>query len=324
METDLDPAPQPAPDRPLTRELTPAQWRLESAIAVVVVSVPALGAVAAAVWTVAVRPPTALDLAMFGIGYVATMLGITLALHRYFSHRAFEAHPVVHALLAVLGCTAFQGPIIRWVADHRRHHQFTDQPLDPHSPRLPADASLTATVRGLWRAHVGWFFDRDKTVARTYVPDLLADPVVRAIDRHYFTVGLASLVLPGVVGLAVEGTVTALISGVLFGGLSRVWATQNAIWGINSLTHAFGRRSYATRDTSHDIGWMSLFTLGEGWHNAHHAFPASPRVGLEPGQLDPTWWVIALLQWLGLARARPFPTPEQRERKRATLSRSTP
>lgn len=309
---------------PPTKTLDARQWHTENRIAAIVVGLPTLGALGCGV-QLARGDVSRLDLGLFLAGYVLTMLGITLALHRHFSHGSFDAPPWVRAGLAILATSAFQGPIIRWVADHRRHHQYTDQALDPHSPLLPLTGRRPATLlRGLWRAHAGWFFHREKSVARFYAPDLLADPLVRFFDRTYFAWGLGTMLLPGAIAGLASGSWSAAATGVLWGGLLRVWATQQAIWGINSWCHTFGRRDYDTPDTSRNVGWMSVLTLGEGWHNTHHAFPASPRVGFGARQPDPTWWAVRALQAAGLATPRATPDTEQRIRKQQRLTRRSP
>lgn len=297
------------PGTPRIKTIPQRAWFLESAIAIFVLFVPIIGA-SWAIYLCFERLPTVLDWSLFFVGYVLTMLGVTMGLHRFFSHRSFiSAGPKTTAVLAILASSAMQGPIIRWAADHRRHHQYADTSLDPHSPISHEKEGLAGLLYGLWWAHVGWFFSREKTVARTYAPDLLRDPIVSMIDRTYFFWALSSIALPGVIGFALTQSVQAAVSATVFGGLLRVFATQHAIWAVNSLCHVVGNRAYPTKDGSRNLWWMSIPTLGEGWHNTHHAYPNSPRVGLERRQLDVTWIVIALLQEIGLVRIRESSIP---------------
>ncbi len=277
-----------------------AWWR---AVVLLVVVVPFVGG-AAAVWHLWGRGLTAFDAALFLALYLVTGFGITVGYHRLFTHQGFTTTPAVEAAFAVAGSMAVQGPIIRWVADHRRHHQHSDRPGDPHSPhRGHADhdeLSWRGLALGLWYAHVGWFFDAGKASARRYAPDLLANRVVRTVDRHYpLWVGL-SLVLPAAITALVRGADAAL-TGFLVGGLARVFFVQHVTWSVNSVCHTFGRQPFATKDESRNNAVMAILALGEGWHNNHHAFPASSRHGLLRRQFDASWFLIRGLERLGLA-----------------------
>lgn len=268
-------------------------------VARAVVLIPALGTLG----TLALGlRPTWLDLALFGAFYGATMLGITAGYHRHFSHRAFTAKPAVRWALAIAGAMAVQGPVSWWVAHHRRHHGRSDKEGDPHTPI--EDGRLT--LRGLYHAHVGWMLAGPPAERRRYAPDLLADPVVRAVDRRYPLWIALSLVTPALLGLLLGGSVASAGSAFVWGGVVRIFATQHATWSINSIGHAFGWRVARSRDGSVNNPVLALLTLGEGWHANHHAAPSDVRAGRAWWQLDPTYLVISLLARFGaVTRMRP-------------------
>ena len=286
---------------PIVKRPSEVALRRERWIALAVVVTPLVG-FAAAVAFFGGRLST-LDIALFVSSYLVTAFGITVGFHRLISHASFRSGTIVRGLFAVAGSMAVQGPAIRWAADHRRHHQFSDRPGDPHSPHLRddhAEGTLRDLVGNLWHAHIGWFFAEEKTTIRRYAPDLIADPVIRRIDRLYPLWILLSIGLPGVIAWGwTGGSSSAAISATLFAGLGRVFLFQHVTWSVNSLCHYFGSRPYETADESRNNAWIALLALGEGWHNNHHAFPSSARQGLHPWQLDPSYWLIRTLQGLG-------------------------
>jgi stearoyl-CoA desaturase (delta-9 desaturase) len=268
---------------------------------VIVTTVP-LGLVGFAAWRAwggALRWP---DLVVLAITYALTGLGVTVGFHRLFTHRSFKTSPAMRGLLAVLGSAAVEGPVIEWVANHRKHHRFSDQPGDPHSPHLEHGGGWRGAFAGLYHAHVGWIFGGESLASRDrYAPDLLADPVVSFVDRTFLVWALAGLAFPFALGVALTGTLVGGLTGLLWGGAVRMFFLHHATFSINSLCHFFGRRSFATGDESRNLAWLALPTLGEAWHNNHHAFPTSARHGLRWWQLDPSAWLIAGLERLGLA-----------------------
>jgi stearoyl-CoA desaturase (delta-9 desaturase) len=232
--------------------------------------------------------------------YIVTYLGLTVGYHRCFAHRSFKARPWVQNLLAILGSMNVQGPIVFWVATHRRHHQFSDVPGDPHSPLLHG-SDLRGRIAGFLHAHMGWLFAADLTNTSLYARDLLRDSAMRRINRMYVVwVGLG-LLIPSGLGLWLIGGAEGALRGLLWGGLVRVFIAYHATWALNSLTHVVGKRDFETPDHSHNIGWLALLTLGEGWHNNHHAFPYSAILGLKWWQLDLSATTIRALKTLGLA-----------------------
>jgi stearoyl-CoA desaturase (delta-9 desaturase) len=259
----------------------------------------ALGVAAWRAWEGLLHPA---DLVVFGIMYVLTGLGVTVGFHRLFTHRSFKTGRVVRVVLAILGSAAIEGPVIAWVADHRKHHAFADVLGDPHSPHVDHGVGLGGALRGLLHAHVGWLFRHDQRAARDrYAPDLLADPVMRFVDRMFPAWALGGLALAFGLGLAIGGSVEAGLTGLLWGGGVRLFVLHHVTYSINSICHVFGRRRFATTDESRNVFWLSLFTFGESWHNNHHAFPTSPRHGLRPWELDPSARVIRILAACGLA-----------------------
>ena len=216
-----------------------------------------------------------IDLAVLAVGYVATCLGITVGFHRLLTHRSFQTYPAVRYALAVFGTLAVEGSVIKWVADHRKHHVFTDQEGDPHSPH-EAGPGVSGALSGLWHAHIGWLFNAvGQADQRRYAADLLKDPGLRRIDGAEKPLILASLAIPFLLGLLVKGIFTGALMTLVWGGLVRVFLLHHATFSINSICHFFGRRRFATKDRSTNVAWLSLATLGESWHNNHHAFPTS-------------------------------------------------
>ena len=248
-------------------------------------------------WGVAARPA---DLALLLALYVIPGLGITIGFHRYFTHRSFETSRPVRAVLAVLGCMTTQGPVSQWVSDHRKHHAFSDVDGDPHSPHIGRRAEALGAIRGFWHSHVGWLFFTKGLVVRTrFGKDMVADRMLRVIDRMYFVWVALGFAIPFAAGYALAG-LRGGIEGAVWGGLVRIALFQHVTWSVNSVCHMFGRRSYASRDESRNNWLLALPSLGEAWHNNHHAFPSSAVHGIDRGQLDVSGWLIGLMERLGL------------------------
>jgi len=241
------------------------------------------------------------DLVVLAIVYALTGLGVTVGFHRLFTHRSFKTGPVLRFVLGALGSAAIEGPLIEWVSNHRKHHQHSDEPGDPHSPHQHGRGPIGA-VRGLAHAHVGWILGGDALATpERYAKDLLDDPVARTVDRLFVLWVLAGLAVPFALGAALTGTLAGALTALLWGGAVRIFLLHHATFSINSLCHFFGRRPYRTGDESRNLAWLALPTLGEAWHNNHHAFPAAARHGQTRWQLDPSWWTIRTLARLGLA-----------------------
>jgi stearoyl-CoA desaturase (Delta-9 desaturase) len=239
-------------------------------------------------------------LGLTAILYVLTGIGTTVGLHRLFAHRAFVARKSVRAALGVLGTMAMQGPVIRWVTNHRKHHAHADDEGDPHSPQLSGHGGLRGAVTGLWHAHMGWIFDGDRAERERYAPDLLADPVASFVDRTTVVWVTLSLLAPFAAGFAIYGTLEGALIALPWGGAVRVFLIHHVTFSINSLCHFVGRRRFETGDESRNVFWLAPISMGESWHNNHHAFPTSAFHGLRRSELDFGGLVILGLERLGL------------------------
>jgi stearoyl-CoA desaturase (delta-9 desaturase) len=293
--------------------------RLERNVNIVAVVVPFIGVLAAAalLWDhfLGMR-----DVAIFAVMYALSAVGVTVGFHRLLTHRAFQTYAWLRYTLAVLGSLSLQGPVIDWVADHRKHHTFTDEEGDPHSPHAGRGAGLRGMVTGLWHAHVGWLFEtHGQASSRRFAPDLLEDAPMRRINRGFPLLALGSLAVPFVLGVALSGgsLVAGGLSALLWGGLVRIFLVHHITWSINSICHFFGRRRFDTDDESTNVFWLALPSLGEAWHHNHHAFPRSAFHGLRWWELDPSGWLILALERVGLAWDVVKVTPEHAREKLA-------
>jgi stearoyl-CoA desaturase (delta-9 desaturase) len=239
--------------------------------------------------------------------YVATVLGITVGFHRLFTHRSFETNVVVKFVLAVLGSMAVQGRLFKWVGLHRRHHQHSDTPADVHSPHH-GGGGARGFLLGFWHAHIGWAFQADPPGVAGYTPDLRKSRALRAADALFPVWVALGLVIPGILGGLISGTWQGALTGVLWGGLVRIFLVHHVTWSINSACHLWGMRPYASGDQSRDNVVFGVLAMGEGWHNTHHAFPTSARHGLRWWQPDVSYWVIRALAVVGLARNLKLPS----------------
>jgi len=289
---------------------------LERRITVVAVVLPFVGFVTALVllWG---RGVSFLDLAILGVTYALVGFGVTIGFHRMLTHRAFDAKPWVRATLAILGSMSIQGAPIHWVADHRRHHAFTDEEGDPHSPHLHAEDGWRGVIKGLWHSHMGWLFEGQRTSARRFAPDLRKDPLIRWVDKYFPLWALLGLFIPFVLGFALSGgSLFAGFTAFVWAGLVRVFLLHHATWSVNSICHMYGRRPFAIEDESRDNWIVAIVALGEGWHHSHHAFPTSAQHGLGRKQFDPSYQIIRGLERLGLVWNVRRPKDAQIEAKR--------
>ena len=270
--------------RPTPGEIEPGTHELADKIATgVVTAVPFLG-LALVVWQAWDNALRWHDLVIFGIMYVPIGLGVTVGFHRLLTHRSFATTTAVRAGLAALGSAAIEGPVIQWVANHRKHHVFSDREGDPHSPHTGREGGWRHAFRGLLHAHLGWLFTHAHNAAKNrYARDLIADPIIRFIDRTFLVWALAGLAIPFGLGIAIGGTVTTGLTGLLWGGAVRVLVLHHVTYSINSLCHFFGRRRFDNDDESRNLLWLTLPSFGEAWHNNHHAFPTSAHQGCAAG-----------------------------------------
>jgi len=279
-------------------------------IAFMIIPVVALVAAVTLTWGWGI---TLLDVVIATIAYFGTGLGVTVGFHRHFTHKSFKATRPLKVALAVTGSLAFQGSIVSWVADHRRHHAFSDKEGDPHSPWLFGTGPL-AIARGFWHAHMGWLFDRDKTNARRFAPDLLADRDVAAVDRQFVLLTVVSLGVPALLGGLLSWSWWGALTAFLWGGLVRVGLLHHVTWSINSICHMAGRRPFGTRDRSANVWWLAVLSFGESWHNLHHADPTCARHGVKRGQIDMSARLIWLFEKFGWVHSVRWPTPQRLER----------
>jgi stearoyl-CoA desaturase (delta-9 desaturase) len=272
------------------------------------------------------------DVVIFGVMYLSTALGITIGYHRMLTHRAFDAPKPVRYTLAVLGSMAVQGSVIDWVADHRKHHAFTDEEGDPHSPHGHG-GGLKGALHGLWHAHMGWLWvTQGAAEKRKYARDLLQDRGIRKISRNFPWLVLAGLAIPAVLGFVLTGfSPMGALTAFVWGGLVRIFLVHHITWSINSICHFFGRRRFDIEDQSTNVFWLALPSLGESWHHNHHAFPTSARHGLRWWEIDVSGLIIHGLQKVGLAydvvtvdaekqREKEVPRAREREKEEAAAA----
>ena len=293
-------------------------YLLRRIVTAIGVSIPMIGVLIALglFWGVAVRP---VDLALLFVFYTLTGIGISVGYHRLFTHSAFQTSPAMRGALAIFGSFALEGGVIGWACEHRKHHAYSDVQGDPHSPHV-SGPGFKGKVKGLWHAHMGWFFST-KGMAETelrFRRDLDADPVLKTVDRLYFLWILLTLGIPFAVGYAVGGTLWLGFEAMVWGGLVRIFLGHHITWSINSICHMFGSRPYKARDESRNNFLLALPSFGESWHNNHHAFPASAIFGLDRRQLDLGALTIRLFERLGLVWNVNAPNESQRALRRAS------
>ncbi len=242
--------------------------------------------------------------------YTVAVLGVTVGFHRMFTHGSFKAKRGLRVGLAVAGSLAIEGPIIRWVADHRRHHAFSDREGDPHSPWRYGETT-GALLKGLCYAHVGWLFDVEHTNREKYTPDLMRDPDIRRVSELFWLWVLVSLLTPALIGGLVTWSWTGAVTAFFWASLVRIFVLHHVTWSINSICHTIGERPFAARDKSANFWPLAILSMGESWHNMHHADPTAARHGVLRGQLDPSARVIWAFERLGWASEVRWPKPER-------------
>ena len=299
---------------PGVRRMDAQKAALQRRLTLIVTVVPFVGFVWAviALWG---NGLSAVDAVIAIAFYLWTGFGITIGFHRYFTHQSFETNRTARAVLAIAGSMAVQGPLIKWVADHRRHHAFSDKEGDPHSPHLDEGPGVRGVLKGLWHAHMGWLFSDEQTSPRRWCPDMLKDPTMRTIDRLFPLWVVLTFALPPTLGFAVTGTLAGALSAALWGSLVRVFMLHHVTWSINSICHFYGKRPFEGEDFSTNNWPLAIISLGESWHNNHHAFPSSAVHGIGKAQLDLSGGLIALLEKAGVAQRVKRVTEKQLEAK---------
>jgi stearoyl-CoA desaturase (Delta-9 desaturase) len=261
------------------------------------------------------------DVAILLAAYLATGLGVTVGYHRLLTHRSFATHRWIAYAFAVLGSMAVQGPVIDWVADHRKHHAHTDEEGDPHSPHVGHGSGL----RGLWHAHLGWLFEtQGQAEKRRYAAELVEDAGMRTINRSFPALAALSLAFPFALGWLLTGSLAGGLTGLLWGGLVRIFFLHHVTWSINSICHFYGRRRFATDDRSTNVPWLAPVSLGEAWHHNHHAFPRSASHGLRWWEVDISALMIRAMRRARLAWNVVEITPERQETKLSGAGRQVP
>jgi stearoyl-CoA desaturase (delta-9 desaturase) len=251
------------------------------------------------------------DIVIAAVFYAISGHGITVGFHRYFTHGAFKAKKTLRVGLAVAGSLAIQGPVLRWVADHRRHHAYSDKDGDPHSPWRYGN-NVRSLVKGLWHAHIGWFFDSEQTNQKRFIPDLLADRSIVRVSKAFPELAAVSFLAPPLIGylwsgFAWQGAVTAFF----WASLVRIGLLHHVTWSVNSICHTMGNKPFKTRDKSGNVWWLAIPAMGESWHNLHHSDPTAARHGVLKGQLDSSARIIWAFEKLHLASDVRWPSPER-------------
>lgn len=256
-------------------------------------------------------PPTLSNILEFLAFWFLTLVGVICGSHRYLSHKSFEPVKKLKQLLVLLACMGGQGPPVVWAAFHRRHHQLTDKNGDPHTP-----TQHSSKFSGAFHAAFGWMRQHNYPNPMVYVPDLLRDEEIGVVNRHYYKWVVLSMILPALIEFAITGQPIGLLTGFLWGWGVRSFVLSSTIGYINSLNHLIGPRAFKTRDNSRNHWWMTFLTLGESFHNNHHAFPRSAHVGLYVRNLDLGYGLIKLWQWMGLVSNIQIPTPQRIESRK--------
>jgi stearoyl-CoA desaturase (delta-9 desaturase) len=257
------------------------------------------------------------DLIIAAVMYAFTAVGVTVGFHRLLTHRSFQTSKPLEYTFAVLGSMSVQGSTIAWVADHRKHHAHTDEEGDPHSPHVAPDGSGVRNVfTGLWHAHTGWLMStQGRADWKKYAADLYEDKGMRLISRHFVALVFLTLAIPALAGYLITGTLIGALTGLLWGGLVRIFFVHHITWSVNSVCHFLGSRRFDTDDRSTNVFWLAIPSLGESWHHNHHAFPRSAFHGLKRWEPDPSGLIIAGLEKLGLARNVVRISPERQSER---------
>jgi stearoyl-CoA desaturase (Delta-9 desaturase) len=256
-----------------------------------------------------------LDIVLAVVMYAIAGHGITVGFHRHFTHRAFKANRGLKIAMAISGSLAIEMPVNSWVADHRRHHKYADKEGDPHSP-WRYGTSVPALVKGMVYAHMGWMFDNERTNQQKYIPDLLKDKDIRRISQLFPLWVAVSLLLPPVIGGLATWSWHGALTAFFWATLVRIGLLHHVTWSINSICHAMGERPFESRDKSGNVWWLAVLSMGESWHNLHHADPTSARHGVLKGQIDSSARIIKIFEKLGWVWDARWPSPERIQGKR--------
>ena len=240
------------------------------------------------------------DIVIAFVFYVITGMGITMGFHRHFTHSSFKAARPLRVSLAIAGSLAIEGPVLVWVADHRRHHKYSDKEGDPHSPwRFGND--WKALSKGFLYAHMGWMFNPNRTSQQKFCPDLLADPPIRRVSSTFPLWVAVSLLAPALIGGLWSMSLAGALTAFFWASLVRICLLHHVTWSINSVCHTFGNEDFDVRDKSRNVAWLAIPSFGESWHNLHHSDPTCARHGALEGQIDISARAIWIAEKLGWA-----------------------
>ncbi|GAA4907574.1 stearoyl-CoA desaturase (delta-9 desaturase) [Stackebrandtia albiflava] len=256
------------------------------------------------------------DVAIMAVMYNISGFGVTVGFHRYFTHGGFKAKRWMRVTLAVAGSLAVEGSVIQWVADHRRHHAYSDREGDPHSP-WRYGTGFKALTKGLFHAHVGWMFDRDLSNRDRFAPDLVADKDIRRVDDMFGKLFLVTLFAPALAGGLITWSWQGALTAFIWGSLIRIGLLHHVTWSINSICHVYGERPFATRDGDKAANFwpLALLSMGESWHNLHHSDPTSARHGVMRGQIDTSARLIWIFERFGWVYDVRWPNRERLSKK---------
>jgi stearoyl-CoA desaturase (delta-9 desaturase) len=290
-----------------------ARWE-QIALAIFIV-VPLLGILAAGfvLWGSGL---TVVDVSLAVVFYSITLYGITVGFHRLFTHGSFKANRPLRIALAIAGQMAIEVPVTRWVADHRRHHAFSDEEGDPHSP-WRYGTGFRALSKGLWHAHIGWLFDVEQTDQKRFAPDLLADEDIARVARFFPALVAVSLLAPALLGGLITWSWTGALTAFFWASVVRIGLLHHMTWSINSICHTWGARPFVTKDRAVNVWWLAVISGGESWHNLHHADPTCARHGVDKGQLDSSARLIRWFEKAGWVRDVRWPKAERLAARRA-------
>lgn len=282
--------------------------QLQRNFALGVMILPALGALEAGrlLWTSSI--PT-WAWVLFGVMYFVHMFGVTAGLHRLAAHNGYSAGPLMKAILTIMGSMSAQGPLLYWVATHRRHHIYSDKPGDPHSPNLHKNPII-----GLWYSHMPWMLERSVSVWSHYANDILRDRTYFFVHKHYLSWVILGFLLPAVIGGLLGGDWQSVWIGFIFGGLARMFFANQSAWMVGSISHRYGSRQFKTDDKSKNNWLVAILAFGEGLQNNHHAFPINYRHAIYWYEPDITGWVLAILAKIGLVHDLKFPSKARIEK----------
>lgn len=279
--------------------------QLQRMFALGIMIIPALGTVEM-VRLLVQGPIAAWAWVLFGVMYFVHMFGVTAGLHRMASHNGLKAGPVVRAILTIMGSTAGQGPLLYWVATHRRHHIYSDKEGDPHSPNLHKNKLV-----GLWYSHMPWMLERSVSVWSHYAKDVLRDRVYFFVHQYYLYWVVLGLALPAVIGGLIGGNLESAWIGFIFGGLARMFFANQSAWMVGSISHRYGSRSFKTDDESKNNWLVAILAFGEGLQNNHHAFPINYRHSVRWYEPDLTAWVLWVMKKFGLVHDLKSPSQKR-------------